>query len=192
MQPLIDHARPFGRRPEDFAPLAHGQSPRVPFVTCSDSRADLALITGDRPGQLLEPRTAGDIVPPPTLDRPTAEAATVEYAVDVLGVRDVVVCDHSHCGAVAALARDDDLDAVPAVRDRLAQAEPLADAPAGDPAVAGAVQNHVLARPLRLRAHSSVRRATASGRLRLHGWYYEVRTAAVRAHRPETDTFEAL
>ncbi|MGD1224171.1 MULTISPECIES: carbonic anhydrase [Streptomyces] len=192
MQPLIDHARSFGRRPEDFASLAHGQSPQVLFITCSDSRVVPALITGARPGQLFELRTAGNIVPPPTLDRPTAEAATVEYAVDVLGVRDVVVCGHSHCGAVGALVRGDDLDAVPAVRDWLAQAEPLADAPADDPAVAGAVQNHVLAQLLRLRAYPSVRRATAAGRLRLHGWYYEVHTGAVRAHRPDTDTFEAL
>ncbi|PWJ05879.1 carbonic anhydrase [Streptomyces sp. NWU49] len=193
MQPLIDNARTFGRCPEEFARLAEGQSPDVLFITCSDSRVVPALITGARPGELFELRTAGSIVPPYASDRPTAEAATVEYAVEVLGVRDIVVCGHSHCGAVGALVRGDDLDAVPAVRDWLAHA---ADGPAAadatDPACAEAVQHHVLAQLLRLRSYPCVGRRLADGRLRLHGWYYEVHTGAVRAHRAATDVFEAL
>ncbi|WP_406174582.1 carbonic anhydrase [Streptomyces sp. NBC_00996] len=192
MQPLIDHARSFGRRPEDFASLAQGQSPQVLFITCSGSRVVPALITGARPGELFELRTAGNIVPPYACDRPTSEAATVEYAVDVLGVSEIVVCGHSHCGAVGALVRGEDLTAVPAVRDWLAQAEPPSDASDDDPAVADAVQNHVLAQLLRLRAYPCVQRAMTAGRLRLHGWYYEVHTGAVRAYTPDTDSFEAL
>jgi carbonic anhydrase len=192
MQPLIDHARSFGRRPEDFASLAQGQSPQVLFITCSDSRVVPALITGARPGELFELRTAGNIVPPYACDRPTSEAATVEYAVDVLGVSEIVVCGHSHCGAVGALVRGEDLTAVPAVRDWLAQAEPPSDAPDDDPAVAAAVQNHVLAQLLRLREYLCVERAITAGQLRLHGWYYEVHTGAVRVHTPDTDSFEAL
>ncbi|GGN73256.1 carbonic anhydrase [Streptomyces albiflavescens] len=192
MQPLIDHARSFGRRPEDFASLAHGQSPQVLFITCSDSRVVPALITGARPGELFELRTAGNIVPPYASDRPTSEAATVEYAVDVLGVSEIVVCGHSHCGAVGALVRGEDLDAVPAVRDWLAQAEPPSDMPDDDPAVADAVRNHVLAQLLRLREYPCVQRAMTTGQLRLHGWYYEVHTGSVRAYTPDTDSFEAL
>src|SRR5882757_5775116 len=149
MQPLIEHARAHGKRPERFAQLAQGQSPQVLFITCSDSRVVPALITGARPGELFELRTAGNIVPPYVSDRPTAEAATVEYAVDVLGVSEIVVCGHSHCGAVGALVRGEDLTAVPAVRDWLAQATPPPDAPDDDPAVADAVRNHVLAQLLR-------------------------------------------
>ncbi|MEU3280589.1 carbonic anhydrase [Streptomyces antibioticus] len=193
MQPLIDNARTFGQRPEEFAELAEGQSPQVLFITCSDSRVVPALITGARPGQLFELRTAGNIVPPYGSDRPTGEAATVEYAVEVLGVQDVVVCGHSHCGAVGALVRGDDLDAVPAVRDWLAHA---ADEPGGadpkDPAVALAVQHHVLAQLLRLRSYPCVERRLADGRLRVRGWYYEVHTGAVLEHRVDTDSFEAL
>jgi carbonic anhydrase len=193
MQPLIDNARSFGQRPEEFAPLALGQSPQVLFVTCSDSRVVPALITGARPGQLFELRTAGNIVPPHTADRPTSEAATIEYAVSVLGVQDIVVCGHSHCGAVGALVRGDDLDAVPAVRDWLAHAaeDPKA-ADRQDPAVAEAVQNHVLTQVLRLRSYPCVERRLTEGRLTLHAWYYEVHTGAVREHRAATDTFEAL
>ncbi|MFD4506262.1 carbonic anhydrase [Streptomyces sp. NPDC058457] len=192
MQPLIDNARTFGQRPEEFAGLAEGQSPQVLFITCSDSRVVPALITGARPGELFELRTAGNIVPPYASVHPTSEAATIEYAVEVLGVRDIVVCGHSHCGAVGALVRGDDLTAVPAVRDWLASAEPRPTGAVEDPAVAEGVQSHVLAQLLRLRSYPFVDRKLAEGELTLRGWYYEVHTGAVREHRAETDAFETL
>ncbi|WP_217547134.1 carbonic anhydrase [Streptomyces sp. GbtcB6] len=192
MQPLIDNARTFGQRPEEFARLAEGQSPQVLFITCSDSRVVPALITGARPGELFELRTAGNIVPPYASVHPTSEAATIEYAVEVLGVRDIVVCGHSHCGAVGALVRGDDLTAVPAVRDWLASAEPRPTGAVEDPAVAEGVQSHVLAQLLRLRSYPFIDRKLAEGELTLRGWYYEVHTGAVREHRAETDAFETL
>lgn len=193
MQPLIDHARAHGQRPEEFARLAAGQSPQVLFITCSDSRVVPALITGARPGELFELRTAGNIVPPYVSAHPTSEAATIEYAVEVLGVRDVIVCGHSHCGAVGALVRGDDLTAVPAVRDWLTHAAPAPRvSDAADPTVADAVQNHVLAQLLRLRSYPCVEQRLTTGQLRLHGWYYEVHTGAVHEHRTATDAFEAL
>ncbi|MET9080526.1 carbonic anhydrase [Streptomyces sp. NPDC004237] len=192
MQPLIDNARTFGQRPEEFARLAEGQSPQVLFITCSDSRVVPALITGARPGELFELRTAGNIVPPYASEHPTSEAATIEYAVEVLGVRDIVVCGHSHCGAVGALVRGDDLTAVPAVRDWLASAEPRPSGAVEDPAVAEGVQNHVLAQLLRLRSYPFIDRKLTEGGLTLRGWYYEVHTGAVREHRAATDSFEAL
>ncbi|MFD7708668.1 carbonic anhydrase [Streptomyces sp. NPDC059785] len=192
MQPLIDHARAHGQRPEEFAPLAQGQSPQALFITCSDSRVVPALITGARPGQLFELRTAGNIVPPYASDRPTGEAATIEYAVEVLGVTDVVVCGHSHCGAVGALVRGDDLTAVPAVRDWLAHAAQRPAGAAEDPTVADAVQSHILTQLLRLRSYPCVEARLADGRLRLHAWFYEVHTGVVQAHSADTDAFEAL
>lgn len=192
MQPLIDNARTFGQRPEEFARLAEGQSPEVLFITCSDSRVVPALITGARPGELFELRTAGNIVPPYTSDRPTGETATIEYAVEVLGVTDIVVCGHSHCGAVGALVRGDDLDAVPAVRDWLTHATPRPLGPVEDPTVADGVQNHVLSQLLRLRSYPCVEKRLTDGRLRLRGWYYEVHTGAVREHHADTDKFETL
>ncbi|MET9800323.1 carbonic anhydrase [Streptomyces sp. NPDC006368] len=193
MQSLIDNARTFGQRPEEFARLAEGQSPDVLFITCSDSRVVPALITGARPGELFELRTAGNIVPPYASAHPTSEAATIEYAVEVLGVRDIVVCGHSHCGAVGALVRGDDLTPVPAVREWLTYAadEPRC-ADSGDPTVAEAVQNHVLTQVLRLRSYPCVDKRLADGRLGLHAWYYEVHTGTVHAHQAGSDTFERL
>ncbi|MFB7507155.1 carbonic anhydrase [Streptomyces broussonetiae] len=192
MQPLIDNARTFGQRPEEFAKLAEGQCPQVLFITCSDSRVVPALITGARPGELFELRTAGNIVPPHTSQQPTSEAATIEYAVEVLGVRDIVVCGHSHCGAVGGGGRAADWSAARGVRYGPAPATPRPAGAAEDPEVAEGVQAHVLTQLLRLRSYPCVARKLTEGRLGLHAWYYEVHTGAVRAHRPQTDTFESL
>lgn len=192
MQPLIDNARTFGQRPEEFAKLAEGQSPQVLFITCSDSRVVPALITGARPGELFELRTAGNIVPPFASEHPTSEAATIEYAVEVLGVDDIIVCGHSHCGAVGALVRGDDLTAVPAVRDWLAHATPRPAGAVEDPAVTEGVQSHVLTQLLRLRSYPFIEKKLKDRQLSLHAWYYEVHTGAVLAHDTASDVFKAL
>ncbi|SCK28524.1 carbonic anhydrase [Streptomyces sp. SceaMP-e96] len=128
MQQLTAHARSFenrcAERGEEFRRLGAGQSPQALFVTCSDSRVVPALITGAAPGDLFELRTAGNIVPEYRPERPAGEAATIEYAVQVLGVEHIVVCGHSHCGAVGALVRGEDLTGVPAVRGWLESAAP--------------------------------------------------------------------
>ncbi|WP_411105090.1 carbonic anhydrase [Streptomyces sp. cmx-4-9] len=196
MQPLIDNARTFGQRPEEFAKLAEGQSPRVLFITCSDSRPVPAPVTGAAPGELFELRTAGDTVPPYASGRPPCEATTtIEYAANFLGVQDIVVCGHTHCGAVAPLVRGNELDPVPAIRDWLAHA---ADRPAEadpdpvDPALAASARHHLLAQMLRLRSYPCVESGPAEGRLRLRSWCYEAHTGAVLEHCADTDTFQAL
>ncbi|MER5883290.1 carbonic anhydrase [Streptomyces sp. NPDC001941] len=194
MKSLIEHARSFAtshvadpRHTDSFRALEAGQSPQVLFITCSDSRVVPALITGARPGELFELRTAGNVVPPyPADDRPQGEAATIEYAVRVLGVRDVVVCGHSHCGAVGALVRGEDLSSVPAVRGWLEHSVPpdasLRSLGCAAPDVAEPVQAHVVAQLAALRGYPCVRERLGAGQLGLHGWYYEVHTGAVAAY----------
>ncbi|MEV1047865.1 carbonic anhydrase [Streptomyces sp. NPDC049916] len=193
MQSLVEHARTFtehvAANAKDFERLADGQTPEALFVTCSDSRVVPSLFTGARPGQLFELRTAGNIVPPyPERDRPAGEAATIEYALRMLQVRDIIVCGHSHCGAVGAVHRGEDLSAMPAVRHWLAHcaggATPAAD-PGGLP---GAIQAHALAQLDTLRGYPAVRERLSQGTLGLHAWYYEVHTGSVSVHRPESGT----
>ncbi|MGW7673982.1 carbonic anhydrase [Streptomyces sp. NPDC054775] len=203
MKAFIDHARDFRARiaerheeREQFARLAHGQAPQALFITCSDSRVIPSLITGARPGELFELRTAGNAVPAYGDGRgrrpASAEAATIEYAVSILGVADIVVCGHSHCGAVGAKARGDDLAAVPAVREWLS--EQLPDGlPADDgPDATAPVQWHVRAQLARLRGYPCVAERMTDGQLGLHGWFYEVHTGLVLAHEPSIDAYLPL
>jgi carbonic anhydrase len=184
---LLDRARAFRTRVDfdsgEFRKLAEGQYPEALFITCSDSRVIPALITGARPGEIFELRNAGNIVPPYGRPGACGEAATIEYALEVLGVQDIVVCGHSHCGAMGALKSGDDLSALPGVDAWLRIARPelasvLQTAP-DDPSLPEVAQGNVVNQLAALRSYPVVRQRLDSGRLRLHGWYYEVDTGFV-------------
>ncbi|MGI5351367.1 carbonic anhydrase [Streptomyces sp. CA-250714] len=206
MRSLIPHARAFSARISDrnderesYRRLAQGQSPEALFITCSDSRVQPAVFTGARPGQLFELRTAGNAVPPyGTTDRPSGESATIEYAVRVLEVPEIVVCGHSHCGAVGARVRDEDLAAVPAVHSWLtSQLPPSAELAPDDtereqPDVAAAVQRHVRVQLARLRDYPCVAEREAAGELELRGWFYTIDTGQVLELDTRSDAFLPL
>jgi carbonic anhydrase len=190
MKELLERARSFRRRVDfeshSYRKLADGQFPEALFVTCSDSRVIPALITGARPGEVFELRNAGNIVPPHGLHLVSGEAATVEYALEVLNVQDIVVCGHSHCGAMGALASGADLSAMPGVGAWLELARPglapmLQAVPAvpADPSHKEYAQLNVRAQLAALAGYPAALRRIAEGRLRLHGWYYEVDTGEV-------------
>lgn len=87
---------------EMFELLSHGQHPRILFITCSDSRIDPNLITQAEPGEIFVIRNAGNIIPPYGATN-GGEGAAVEYAVHALGIKEIIVCGHSHCGAMKGL-----------------------------------------------------------------------------------------
>src|SRR3954468_8079269 len=103
MQSMIDNARTFPKRAAHLPRFRDGQHPTALFIACSDSRVVPALITGAGPGELFELRTAGNIVPVYDPGRAFGETATIEFAVEVLQVKHIIVCGHSHCGAVNAI-----------------------------------------------------------------------------------------
>jgi carbonic anhydrase len=87
--------------------VQNGQSPKVLFIACSDSRVDPTLITSSAPGDLFVLRNIGNFVPPFSPDDDYhATAAGIEYATTVLEVTDIIVCGHSHCGAINSLYKD--------------------------------------------------------------------------------------
>jgi carbonic anhydrase len=163
------------RKAELFARLAGNHAPHTLFIGCSDARVVPELITHSEPGELFVLRTAGNLVP---VHGPGAEAvaAGIEYAVAVLGVSDIVVCGHSACGAMTALAERHDLDALPAVARWLRHAGARVPAPADVP---GLVRANVLIQLANLTTHPCVARALADGSVTLHGWVFDIATGAV-------------
>ncbi|MFF4317978.1 carbonic anhydrase [Streptomyces sp. NPDC001568] len=164
-----------------FAELAHTHRPPALFIGCSDARVVPELITQSEPGELFVIRTAGNLVPART-PSPDGVAASIEYAVSVLGVTDAVVCGHSACGAMTALAERHDLSAAPAVAGWLRHADAsLARTTGGLDCL---VRENVRAQLANLATHPSVARALAAGALTLRGWVYDIPTGAVEQLDP--------
>ena len=92
------------------------------FITCSDSRINPNLITHTEPGDLFILRNAGNIIPPHGAAN-GGEGATIEFAVAGLGVQDIIVCGHSHCGAMKGLLHPESLTDMPAITAWLSHAE---------------------------------------------------------------------
>ncbi|GAA0483078.1 carbonic anhydrase [Streptomyces stramineus] len=186
MQDLTEGVARFRRdvypaKAELFARLAATHRPATLFISCSDARVVPELITQSEPGELFVIRTAGNLVPAYTPGA-DAVAAGIEYAVAVLGVREIVVCGHSACGAMTALAEHHDLSAAPAVADWLRHADASrarVAAGAGAGQVAALVRENVRAQLANLATHPSVARALAADALTLRGWVYDIPTGTV-------------
>ncbi|MEV5259891.1 carbonic anhydrase [Streptomyces anulatus] len=164
-----------------FAHLATTHHPSTLFISCSDARVVPELITQSEPGELFVIRTAGNLVPAYT-PGPDGVTASIEYAVSVLGVSDIVMCGHSACGAMTALAEQHDLSGAPAIADWLRHADASRARIAGEPGaqeVDALVQENVLAQLANLATHPSVARALTAKSLTLHGWVYDIPSGTV-------------
>src|SRR4051812_11096053 len=104
----------FGEKKELFEALGKGQKPLALFITCADSRISPDLLAQTQPGELFHLRNAGNIVPPYGTVH-GGEDATIEFAVNYLRVRDIILCGHAKCGAMHGLLEPQDLAALPAV-----------------------------------------------------------------------------
>lgn len=190
------HNHVFSSQRDLFERLAAGQSPDALFITCSDSRITPSLITQTDPGELFILRNAGNIVPPFSAGH-GGEAATIEFAVNGLGVKDIIICGHSHCGAMRGLlSLDETREKLPVVADWLTHAEEtrrlvvdnyghLKD----NALLTATVEENVLVQIENLRTHPSVANALAAGIVKLHGWVYKLETGDVFAYDSEQHAF---
>jgi carbonic anhydrase len=183
---------------EFFEQLAQGQAPEALFITCSDSRINPNLITQTEPGELFIVRNAGNIVPPHSHD-PGGEAATIEYAVEALGVTDLIVCGHSGCGAVKALLHPESLAEMPIVAAWLQNAEATRRIAkktyghlTGKDLLEVMVAENVLVQIEHLRTQPAVAAGIARGHLRLHAWVYAIETGEVYAYDPDRGQYEPI
>jgi carbonic anhydrase len=186
----------FRERHELFERLRRGQNPQALFITCSDSRVMPDLITQADPGDLFVLRNAGNLVPPHGAAPESGEAATIEYAISSLKIRDVIVCGHTLCGAMHAIIHPEDVAELPRMRRWLEHAEATreivrsqyADHPA-DLKWRVTVEENVLVQLENLRTHPCIAAALARGDVKLHGWVYKIETGQVFAYDPVTQQY---
>ncbi|MBX3075763.1 carbonic anhydrase [Candidatus Obscuribacterales bacterium] len=184
----------FESRKELFERLATGQNPDALFITCSDSRINPNLLTNTEPGDLFILRNAGNIIPAHGCGG--GEAATIEFAVAVLGVRDLIVCGHSACGAIKALLNPSSLNKLPSVRSWLSHAEATRQIIEDnysdldeEEKLNVAIQENVLAQIENLRTLPMVASRLLSGNVHIHGWTYKIQTGEVFSYSLEEGQF---
>jgi carbonic anhydrase len=203
MKRLIEGHRRFltqefpGRR-NQFHLLAEGQRPECLFVTCADSRVVPDLILQTQPGDLFICRNAGNVIP--RAGEPAGGvSATIEYGVQLLRVRHLVVCGHSDCGVIHALMAPHGLDGMPSVRGWLQHVEPAWEYVDEVERHSGALTHqtalahaNVLAQLASLRTHGFVKDALAEGRLEVHGWYYDISSGRIEQYDEQERRFVPL
>ncbi|MBS0205401.1 MAG: carbonic anhydrase [Planctomycetes bacterium] len=203
MQKLIEGIHQF--QSEGFLPLqglfqqlAKGQHPETLFITCSDSRIDPSLLTQTQPGELFILRNAGNIIPPHGAGI-GGEAATIEFAVAMLGVKDIIVCGHSHCGAMQGLLQPEQVATLPAVSSWLSHAETtrriIRDNYGhlqGPSLLTATIEENVLVQLENLRTLPAVASRMVRGDLNLHGWVYKIETGEVFAYDVHQSQFVKL
>jgi carbonic anhydrase len=179
-----------------FEQLSQGQNPSVLFITCSDSRLAPFLMTNSDLGDLFVIRNAGNIVPPFGAAN-GGEGAAIEYAIHALGIEQIIVCGHSHCGAMKGLLQLGKLEEqMPLVYDWLRHADAtrrlVADNYAdreGEELLEITVAENVLTQIENLKTYPVVRSKMYQGKLQIYAWVYYIETGEVMAFDPETHTY---
>lgn len=176
----------------------HGQEPKALMISCADSRVVPEQIVQAQPGDLFVCRNAGNMVPSySTMNG--GVSSTVEYAVVALGVRDIIVCGHSDCGAMKALAAPQAPEGMPNVVAWLrhgAAAEHVVSSCSphleGKERVRAVALENVIAQIAHLRTHPSVAAAIARGEMSLHGWFVDIAAGQVLGLDGDTGQFVPL
>jgi carbonic anhydrase len=184
-----------------FQQLAHGQKPSTLFITCSDSRVMPEMLLQCQPGEIFPIRNAGNFVPA-AVETNSGIAGTIEYAVRVLGVRDIVICGHSDCGAMKAILARQDLASLPAVSAWLKHAGPSAQwltqmledssTLSKDQKLRILTEANVITQMHTLTQHPCIADGLREKTLDIHAWIFEIGDGEVRSYDSERGVFVPL
>jgi carbonic anhydrase len=170
-----------------------GQSPNTLFIGCADSRVVPDLLTSTLPGDLFVVRNVGNLVPPFEIGGGYhGVSAGIEFATLMLQVKDIVVCGHSHCGAIRALFMPPVAEA-PHTSKWLELARPaLRETELTDDNLRRTEMRSIVLQVERLMTFPMVRERVERGEVCLHGWYYVIEEGRVLGLDIATGEFHAL
>jgi carbonic anhydrase len=170
------------QQPSFFEDLSAIQKPTILWIGCSDSRVPANQITGQLPGEVFVHRNVGNVVVHTDLNC----LSVIQFAVDVLGIRHVIVCGHYGCGGVKAALEsqrlglvDNWLRYIEDVRD--AHAEALSALPEGEARWNRLCELNVIEQVLHVSQTTVMRDAWVRGQeVTVHGWIYSLRDGRLR------------
>ena len=173
--------------------VAEGQKPTTLFIGCSDSRVVPDLITDSLPGELFIVRNVGALVPPFELDQGFhGVSAGIEFAVLNLGVTDIVVCGHTHCGAMRALYEPPNADSPHVTKWLELARDARLDEPVSEEMLRRTEQRAVAIQFERLLTFPMVAERVEAGVVSLHGWHYVIEEGRVDVLDVEAGVFRPV
>ena len=178
-----------------------GQSPKALFIGCADSRVIPNLITQTAPGELFVLRNVGNFVAPYKPDEDYhATASGIEYAVSALEVSEIIICGHTHCGAIASLYTN--IDEKPFIHTKKwlslgKDAKALAVRTLGEDAQKEELLRlteklSVISQIEHLLTYPFVKERVDAGTLHLHGWMYDIANGTIEYYDPDECEFKSL
>lgn len=179
-----------------FARLALGQKPDALFIACSDSRVAVNVFASTDPGDLFVVRNIGNMVPPlEDIGGETEDSsvAALEFALNNLSVPSIVICGHSECGAMEAIAGGRKNVKTPNLRNWLrfgdlawqrCQAKGSELAPHNHLS-----QENVLLQVEHLKSYPQVRERIAAKKLQIHALWFELSQADVYIYDQDLKKF---
>jgi carbonic anhydrase len=190
----------FQHQKELFKTLSKGQSPEVLFITCSDSRIDPGLITQTQPGDLFIARNAGNLVPPHYSQATTDMDATIEFAMEVLKVRHIVICGHTDCGAMKGAMDPDSVKHLHHVSHWISNAAAAAAKVKGrhggkilgHDQLLELIQENVVQQLKHLETHPSVASGLGRETVMLHGWVYDIEHGGIYCYEANSRKFVSV
>lgn len=179
----------------------NGQHPKALFIGCADSRVVPNLIIDAPPGDLFVLRNVGNFVAPFKPDEDYhSTAAGIEYAVSALNVSEIIICGHTHCGAIASLYSD--IDEKPFVHTKkwLSLGKPaqkhallaLGKNAQKEELLRLSEKFNVIVQIENLFTYPYVKQRVEAKTLHIHGWLYNIEDGSIEYYNPQTSTFEAL
>jgi carbonic anhydrase len=192
----------FDKNEESFKYLVeNGQSPKVLFIGCSDSRVIPTLITGAKEGDLFVVRNVGNFVPPFNPNNDFHGVATgIEYAVCHLKVENIVVCGHSYCGACASIWSEHDEKKTPHIKKWLQLGDKTKAVVQEQMGIKNIIDNDeklrltervsIVHQLENLLTYPYVKEALDNNDIKLHGWYYRIQDGKIENYDFDTKTFQ--
>ncbi len=180
-----------------FAKLALGQKPDTLFIACSDSRVVPNLFASTNPGDLFVLRNIGNLIPPfSDASQENSASAVLEFSLFSLDVSDIIICGHSECGAMIALAHSTPLPCCPHFDSWLKYGEEslrkLKNGFVLDTELSlhnQLSQINVLQQMEHIKSYSFVAERIEKKQLRVHGWWFDIAKADVYCYESELRQF---
>ena len=170
--------------------VSQGQNPKTLFIGCSDSRLVPYLLTGTGPGDLFIVRNVGALVPPYDGSHGLhGTMAAIEFAVLSLQVERIIVCGHSHCGAIRCAYEGAPPEAKALTQWLALAKEALLPVQPCPEALRRTEQRSVVLQLERLMGYPMVQRQIDARRLTLHGWHYVIESGDVQVFDAKTGHF---